>query len=399
MKLNIFFCAVIMSISAQSLAQGIEFKLFHYNIKELNSKKISENDAQLNKVSHILRQFDFDILSLNEVQYDFPGVPDNTFQSEGQNLEKLKSALSLPSNWQTTFHPANTGMNARRNARGEYVLNPNSAGARELADQVNFGTVPGQYTSGAIHKFPKKKEVVLADLTWKEFNPAIDLSRFSTEDGHVLPEDIALFDKNFTDVLLDIQGRSVHLILLHTVPSFHFGNPKSPNYERNRDQLRFLEWYLTGETDIKVSLQAIKPIQGESFIAVGDFNADINDPSSLGGEVLKRFFAKTNLWIDQEQASFTNESSSFAPNPFRLMLDYIVASPDIQVVDGGIVHPDFERIELGCNGQDRTISRPNMVMKSYTLDEKSCKALVSKEYELFKEASDHYPIWARFQIK
>ena len=74
-------------------------------------------------------------------------------------------------------------------------------------------------------------------------------SQFTGGDGLPLRSDITLFDKNFTHVILDVEGKDLHVILLHSVPAYHFGNKKSPNYARNADQLRFLEWFLTGKTD------------------------------------------------------------------------------------------------------------------------------------------------------
>ncbi|MEX0798577.1 MAG: hypothetical protein WD025_03995, partial [Bacteriovoracaceae bacterium] len=247
MKLSILIYTLFMTFSCASN----EFTLLHYNIRELDSKKIGEQDLQIKKTAQILRNFQFDIFSLNEIQYDLPGVPNRNYSSKGENLDKLKGLLGVPASWSSSFYPANTGMNAQKNGRGEYETDPAAPGARDLADPVNFGTLPGQYSTGAIYKFPKTKETVFNKIKWKEFNPNIDLDQFALPSGEPLPENIELFDKNFSDIELNINGETVHLVLLHTVPSFHFGNLKSPNYARNRDQLRFLEWYLTGKTDIK----------------------------------------------------------------------------------------------------------------------------------------------------
>lgn len=394
MKTTLIAVLTLISLSCAAT----EFKLLHYNIKELNSAKIKDIDAQLASVREIIKSKDFDILSLNEIQYDLPGVPNSSYTSEGENLEKLRALFGLPYFWKTTFFPGNTGLNAKTDSNGNYVLDPNSPGARALADQINFGTVPGQYSSGAIHRFKKKSVVQINKLTWKEFNPSIDLNKFKTPQGKAFPEDMELFDKNFTDIVMQFNGKELHVVLLHTVPSFGFGNPNTPNYERNRDQLRFLEWYLTGETDIDVNLEGIDSIAGESFIAVGDFNVapNVNAP---GSSVLQSILKKTTPWIEQEEMNFTNEGHGYAPSPFRLMLDYIVVSKNIKVIDAEIVHPSFQRIELGCEGSFSNDARPNMVLKTYKKGRQTCSVLVSKEYETFKNASDHYPVWGHFQIK
>jgi hypothetical protein len=181
------------------------------------------------------------------------------------------------------------------------------------------------------------------------------------------------------------------------VPSFGFDNEKSPNFERNRDQLRFLEWYLTGKTDVPVKLDQLSPINGESFVAVGDLNVDITS-NNPGAEVLKRLFSKANPWMEPADMSFTNEGPSFEPAPFRLMLDYMLVSSNIEPIEGEILLPNFKRIELGCGDDIRSESRGSMVLKSYIKEDEMCHVLVSEEYERYKAASDHYPIFGRFLI-
>lgn len=389
--------AGIISLMSVSCA-GHEFALLHYNIKELDSSKIREaKNEQIAAVKKVLKERDFDILSLNEVQYDMPGVPNASYKTTGKNLDLLKKKIDLES-WTSIFAPANTGMNAKKDRDGNYVLDPNAPGARELADQVNFGTLPGQYSTGALTHYKVLKKTVISDLKWKEFNPSIDLSKYAAADGSPLPEDIKLFDKNFSDIALKVGDKELRLILLHTVPAFNFGNPSSPNYERNRDQLRFLEYYLTGKTDIAIELSHIKPIKGKSFIAVGDFNVDTTS-SDPGAAVMKRLFKKTSPWMEPADMSFSNESASFAPRPFRLMLDYILVSSNIEPIEGEILHPNFQRIELGCGDNISQETREDMVKKTYSKDGETCSVLVSKEYETFKKASDHFPIYGRFVIR
>ena len=201
-----------------------------------------------------------------------------------------------------------------------------------------------------------------------------------------------LFDKNFLDVTIDIKGKEIHVIVLHTVPAYHFGNKNSPNYFRNRDQLRFLEWYLTGKTDIDVDLINIKPINDETFIAAGDWNVDPKSDNP-GAEILKSLLKKTNPWISLEDMTFTNEGSGYGPKPFRLMLDYMVSSKNINFKTGKIMHPSFERKELGCSKDIKQQKDKNFIIKSYREDGKKCQVLIHKSYQTYKNASDHYPIY------
>lgn len=385
------------------MADSTEVKILHYNIKELDSFKIRNvfQEKQLLEVKNILQTHEFDILSLNEIQYDLPNVPNADYITRGQNLQKLKAGLGLNSLTGESFNIANTGLNAKTKVDGTYYLKPNTQEARAHADQVNFGTVPGQYSTGALFKYKKINEVVVNDLKWKDFNPNIDLTKYKSASGKALPEDIELFDKNFTDITLDVNGKELHLILLHTVPSFHFGNKFSVNYVRNAEQLKFLEWYLTGSTDFTVNLPNIKPLDKNAYyVATGDWNTEYSNTENPGSTVLRRLFHKSQLWLsDVKELSFTNEGGGYMKKPFRLMLDYIAYSTNIEMIDAKIIHPSFDRKELGCE----TISLPqtpkDYLLESYKDGSRTCHVFIHKSYKAFKEASDHYPIWGHFKLK
>ena len=376
-----------------------EISIFHYNIKELDSTKLIKTNEQIKAVEEIVKNFNFDLLSLNEIQYDFPNVPNTSYKSKGENLKKIQTLLGLENLTFISFDPANTGLNAKPDSNGEYFIKPNSPRAREHADQINFGTLPGQYSSGLLSKYKIVDKKVISKIKWKEFNPKIDLTKFSTASGDKYPEDTELFDKNFSDITISFNSKELHLIILHTVPSFHFGNMKTPNYQRNKDQLRFLEWYLTGSTDIKVNLPSIKPLEKDSyFIATGDWNTAFSSTENPGSEILRRLDIKAKFWKDPKSFSFTNEGDGFSKSPLRLMLDYILISKNIDILEAKIIHPKFNRTQLGCKKKP-TNTTNDQVLVSWTEKKKTCYALVSPEDKLFKAASDHYPLYGRFELK
>ena len=194
------------------------------------------------------------------MQYDLPQVPDATFTTEGKNMAALLRLIGAdPESFHISFAPANTGRNARKRPDGNYYPDTSDPDSRNFADPVNFGVHPGQYSSALASRYPIIRQTVISDLPWAQFNSSIDLSPFRTKEGHPLPARIQLFDKNFTHLVVEMAGRPVHVVFFHAVPPFHFGNQHTPNYQRNRDQLRFLEWYLTGETDIPIHLPQLKP--------------------------------------------------------------------------------------------------------------------------------------------
>ena len=384
-----------------------DFSLFHYNIKELNSKKIrDENDPQLRAVKKIIPHLDFDIFSFNEIQYDLPGVPTVANTSQGENLTFLAKRLGLtPANWSQIFAPANTGTRAKRNNLGEYYVE-DSIEARKHADPFNYGLFPAQYSTAGLTRLKVLEKNIIHQLKWRSFNPKIKLAAFKTEDAKPLPEDIALFDKNFNHLKVQINDKIVHLIFLHTVPSYHFGNKFSPNYVRNADQLKFLEWYTTGKTDFLVNLDRSQwPTiqQDDAVVIVGDLNADINQKDNPGGTVLRRLIETYSLWM--KNPGPTNESSHFGPKPFSLLLDYILVSPNLEVISGGVIRPDAAAIELGCDESKVVAVRQNLragrSLVSYRdqTSKKPCYRTVSEEYFTAKTASDHFPIFAYFKFK
>ncbi|MEK6624083.1 MAG: endonuclease/exonuclease/phosphatase family protein, partial [Bdellovibrionota bacterium] len=333
---------LIFSFASVYPAKAKMITLVHYNIKELDSTKLRSTPMclQLTSVKNIIKKWDFDILSVNEMQFDLPGVPSPRYSSRGENMHLFANLLEK-AEFKDTFHPANTGGNAKKRPDGTYATNPNTPEAQTLADQVNFGSFPAQYSTGALFRFPQKRIIEIHDLKWKDFNKNLDLSNFKEPNGTPLPTDMPLFDKNFSDVVLDVDGQELHLILLHTVPSYHFGNMASPNFQRNADQLRFLEWYLTGQTDLTVNLADITPLpQGSYAVAVGDFNVGLSstDPRQVGAQVLSRLAKKWILWMPNPD--YTNDGDGVRVKPMQLLLDFIFLSPNLTKIQGGIYHPE-----------------------------------------------------------
>jgi endonuclease/exonuclease/phosphatase family metal-dependent hydrolase len=380
------------------------FIVTHYNIKELTTEKLdSPENEQVKNVRKVMKKLGGDILSLNEVQFDLPGVPTEKQVSKGQNLYKIARVLGDKS-LRSQFYQANTGNNAERTKSGDYVSQPNSPQGRELADKVNFGVFPGQYSTGALSRYQVLRTKVYADLKWRDFNPNLDLSSYTDASGKALPEDMELFDKNFTDVVYEIDGREVHVILFHTVPAFGFGNKKSVNFLRNEEQLKFLEWYLTGKTDFSVPQNlGIEPLKSrDSFVAVGDWNVDLKIKKE-GALVLERLFQK------YERANKTNKPTyvgqGFAPKGFQAQFDYLIVSPDLRIIQGGVYSPDAKRKELGCGKKGLSQKFVNAYHKvkgrvvTYKKDGLTCRARVSNAWYQVKKASDHLPLTAIIDFK
>ncbi len=386
-----------------SFSKEAPIRIVHYNIKELDSTKINKPNSQLENVKKVLSKLEYNILSLNEVQYDIPGVPTYRYKTRGENLTHFAEYINKDmKDWNFSFHPANTGALARKKSNGSFYSNFNNKQARDYADKVNFGVFPAQYSTGALFDFKKTYEVLVKDLKWFDFNPKVKLSRYKQADGKPLPKDMELFDKTFSDVTINVRGKEVHLILLHTVPSYHFGNKKSPNYVRNADQLRFLEWYLTGKTDFPVELEHVKPLPpGTPFIAIGDWNTDITNKRNPGSKVLRRLLKKFTPWM--EKPGITNESPGYSKKRLKLTLDYIMFSDHFELVKGGVYRPKEDRVFMGCNkNQAKFKNIPEdrkLVYWTNRKTKKKCFVGVSKDFYETKQASDHFPLFTDLKFK
>ena len=188
---------ILLTLLFLTACSNNKIRIVHYNIKELNTLKIDDpENKQIKSVKKVLQGHPFDILSLNEIQFDQKNIPNKKAITRGMNFEKLKKIFDVE-DYNEVFKRANTGKNAKRNDNGEFYLQGNSAEARNHADQVNFGVFPAQYSTGAIFKYNVISELVLNTLTWKKFNPSINLRKYKSGKGLPLPTKMELFDKNF----------------------------------------------------------------------------------------------------------------------------------------------------------------------------------------------------------
>lgn len=404
MRVLSFFMIFFISGCAYLTKNSHQIKVVHYNIFELDSAKLNDpNNEQIKAVKEILNEQEFNILSINEIQFDRPQTPHKNLMTFGQNMYHLTRGLKKvddKDDWSFSFFQANTGNKAKR-YKGTYLRpnDPRVKNVRKFADPINYGLFPGQYSTGMATTYPIIKKVVITDLPWLRFNPKANLKRFRDARGRRLPKDMPLFDKNFVDTVLDIQGKEVHVITLHTVPAYHFGNKVSPNYQRNADQLRFLEWYLTGKTSGAIDLQdEFVPLPENSyFIAMGDWNTEINNTKNPGGHVLKRFASTGRLFPTK---GTTQEGRGFGKRRLKMLLDYLYYSPNLELEEAQVLRPLEKRLFLGCGPNSlMQIDEAGRVPVPYQEKGKTCHVTINQKFYRNKIASDHFPLAATLRFK
>ncbi|MFK7825166.1 MAG: endonuclease/exonuclease/phosphatase family protein [Oligoflexales bacterium] len=341
---RIVYTALAIFLELQ-VSVSMAHTLLHANIKDLRSSDIGLNSSQMRALKELVlsKGITPDVVNIQEIQYDLAVYAAPGGFLEGQNLASLL-ALTWPSTARelqgtSLFVPSNTGMLARRDEAGRYCLSKEPSGNQinMFADQQNFGLFPGQYSSGLVSRFkqlPGEEVKVLKDLKWREFNQKLNLSQFAAGSGEPLNPEIQLFDKVFYSLPVQIDGKLVHLVSLHTVPYFHFGNARTPNYARNYDQLRFLSWYLHGDAqgleidaaDLWVRYK-IKPLPEDAhYVFMGDLNVDIHDrPDSDqskaydSAKVLHKIIAKSQIPFDPSRVTFDS-------GRLQKFFDYVIFS-------------------------------------------------------------------------
>jgi hypothetical protein len=314
---------------------------------------------------------------------------------------------------------------------------------------------------------------VNAGLKWVDWDPAMDITGFDLgftninyRDASLTEEKIQamaraanlegdryktypLFDKNFNVSWVNVDGREIAMVTLHTVPAFGFdreGKVVNPNPERNKAQLEFLEWFLLGacEAESKSPVRScqtdIRPLEGASFIAAGDLNVAIESPIYPGSQVLQRILshagtanarlqdrkfglpriAREHMPADVlakidagtlnpgDFAGF-HEYTTFIPFGFDYkgrgrskteQLDYIIASQDLDIkrLDIHFVNPEFK--DHGCFTDaaqaESVIAAEKAQGRALDVFKKdrttTCVKSGAAAYGLLRDGSDHLPL-------
>ncbi|MBI2894546.1 MAG: endonuclease/exonuclease/phosphatase family protein [Deltaproteobacteria bacterium] len=352
--------------------EPVRVRLGQFNIREMTTAKLlNEDDRQVRAAAEILSRFAPDILSINELQFDLEGVPEAGLPGapagtlpgsacEGKNarrladrLEALHPELRYP---YTVVALGNSGLPFE--ATGE--LPP------ELL-QRGFGEFPGRFNVALVSRFPILHDQVrvIHDFPWRQL-PGNRLAQVEEETGIVVPDDFPLFEKALVIVPVDVDGVTLHVILVHPVSSgFNDMNP-----HRNHDELRGVSLFLDG------ALPGVEPLPaGARFVIVGDLNADPEDGEGIAGAVAQLYehplvvahFASGEggtAGMHPERNSFLSGcgkgDGTIVQNPasrLQLQLDYVLPSVTIGApVASGLFFPShvesWDDYVLACTASD-----------------------------------------------
>lgn len=319
---------MIICAFAPNPADGQTFvRVGHFNIRELDHTELdTTTNAQTRAAAEIIQRHAPDILSINEMSYDLNGVAGSTHT--GVNVQLFEdNYLGVSQNEQ----PAITYPH-------KYFVKGNSGLDSGLGFDYGFGNFEGQFNMAFYSKFP-----ILTGQV-RRFQTFLWTSLPGNIKPASVPDQQRLFDKDFWDIPIDVNGHMIHVLMCHAVvPVFD-----ATNDERNFDTLRFIADYIAGQAVYAVPDGGIQP--GDRFVLIGDLNADPEDGDSLPGAVQQiTSLSRVNPnfpegdgldtnGVPPDSTSYNTGSSNFTRNTFKsgigntsaggfqLQLDYILPS-------------------------------------------------------------------------
>jgi Endonuclease/Exonuclease/phosphatase family len=359
------------ALPASARAEQVRFATFNASLNrsfagELIFDLSAPDNEQAQAVAEIIQRVNPDVLLLNEFDFDLGGAAISLFQ---ENYLSVSQNGAQPVEYPFVFfRPSNTGIASGFDLDndGEIVRDPNAPGYGE--DALGFGAFAGQFAMVLLSKFPIKEEAARTFqlFLWKDMPGALLPSDPATGESWYSPEELEVFrlsSKNHWDVPIQIGSRVVHVLASHPTPPV-FDGPEDRNGKRNHDEIRlWADYVVPRRSGYIVDDQGSPGGLGwnDSFVVMGDQNADPNDGDSVAHAIrqllgLKRVNTKVtptseggieaaelqNAANDSHETPAATDTADFADEPpasGNLRVDYVLPSRDLKIVDAGVFWP------------------------------------------------------------
>lgn len=360
--------------AAQSRAK-VRFATFNASLNRGKAGGLIEDlragDPQARDVAEVIQRANPDVLLVNEFDYDPYGTAAQLFHD--QYLAASQRGVPPVKFPYRYVPPVNTGVSTGLDLDGDGEAN-GEAGSRGYGnDCYGYGLFPGQYGMVLYSKHPidSANVATFRELRWADF-PGAKLPEkpdgspwYSADALRVL----RLSSKTHADVPIAIGGWTIHTLISHPTPPA-FDGPEHRNGHRNRDEVAFWSLYLGG----RPGREALKadggkpcPSPPESFVILGDLNADPADGGSFPGgidgllahpRVDSAFVPRSDGAVEAASAQGgANERHKGDPQydtadfsdrqPGNLRVDYVLPSKGLKVLGGEVSWPKAAD-PLGC---------------------------------------------------
>ncbi|GAB4087190.1 endonuclease/exonuclease/phosphatase family protein [Myceligenerans cantabricum] len=241
-------------------------------------------DAQARTVAEVIQHARPDVVLLNEFDHDAAGEAVDLFR---ENYLEVPQGDAEAVEYPYAFvAPSNTGVPS-----GFDLNNDGTVGGGD--DALGFGEFPGQYGMVVLSRYPvdARNARTFQGFRWQDM-PGAALPTdtetgepwYTDEELDVLP----LSSKSHWDVPVRVGRTTVHVLAAHPTPP-SFDGAEDRNGRRNHDEIRFWADYVTGGRaasyiyDDDGGRGGLH--RGESFVILGDYNADPADGDSYDGAI------------------------------------------------------------------------------------------------------------------
>lgn len=377
-----------------------------FNVEDLRSEDLQGSGSpRAKRLAEIIQRLAPNIILINEIAYDV-GSADTGSPAEGKenvepgrNGQRFADLLAVPQapglaplRFKAFMAPVNTGMPSGFDLNNDGKIattiptpsgwSPESPPAPPKADAQayaqdcwGFGTFPGQY---GMTLLVDERLVIMTDeartfrkLPW-DYMPGAFLP-IKPEGGPWYDDEekavARLSSKSHWDVPVKFpDGRVIHFLCSHPTPPA-FDGPEKRNARRNHDEIRFWPDYINNASYIVDDNNRQGGLdRHDSFIILGDLNAD---PDPEKGSSYKQPITNSLAGCERIDLSFVPESETPWPEldsddtaMFKMRVDYVLPSRNLEVLRGGVWRPP-----LAATG------KPEASMPS-----------------------DHFPVWLELRI-
>ena len=370
------FLAVLFLIAGCAVPElhqePLKLRVATFNVEDVRTDDLQHPDhPRLERIASILQELQPDVVLVNEIAYDYEGVPGyDPAVGEGKNAERLASRFLSVSqspdlqslHYESVMMPSNTGVHSGFDLDNDGIILeswPEVPSAEEDGtpgmqtdegraygnDGYGFGMFPGQY---AMALFVSDSLEILRDQI-----RTFQLFKWSDMPGALRPVDpstgtswyddsewaaLRLSSKTHMDVPIRLpNGAVVHILCSHPTPPAFDGEEKR-NQLRNHDEIRLWADYINGAGYIVDDEGNAGGLAGSSFVLLGDQNADPDEGSSFGDPIGSLLFS-----LPAVNHSYVPVSDQYAERldpddtaQWGLRIDYVLPSTDLKVSDGGV---------------------------------------------------------------
>ena len=324
------------------------------------------DNVQAGNVAEIIQRVRPDVLLINEFDYDAAGDAARLFHD---NYLKVPHNGAQPIEYRFRFTgPVNTGVASGVDLDGDGKADTTPGSRGYGNDALGYGQFPGQYGMVIYSNHPIKADQVVrfGDLPWRDQPKALLPQKpdgspwYSAEALAKLP----LSSKNHWDVPIQCGNpdQILHLLVSHPTPPA-FDGPEDRNGRRNHDEIRLWADYLAGGERAKYLARpgtAGPPEPPQSFVILGDLNADPIDGGSVAGAIgqllahpkVNAGFVPSSPGAAEASRLQAGANGSHKGNPAHdtadfddrsvgnLRADYVLPSANLLPVGGGIFWPE-----------------------------------------------------------